>query len=133
MSKRKKPSMETKLASALLALGHIPYDDAKRMSATQIISLYQFDHGILHGVEVNNQFWNFTPRLIRPHREKSKKDAGIVAKVKRLEKAQLTLKVAALDRICAQERKRTGSIRSRPAWPKGRKISSRGFSNSART
>lgn len=87
MAKRKHISLKTKLASALLELGHIPYADAKEMGEANFLSLWTFDHGILHGVEVNNSFWNLTPRLIVPHREKSRKDAGVVAKVKRLEKA----------------------------------------------
>lgn len=84
--KRKKPSLETQLAATLLALGDVPYEDAKKMTAKQIISLYQFDHGILHGIDPINEFWNYTPRLIAPHRRKSAIDTGKVAKTKRIEK-----------------------------------------------
>jgi hypothetical protein len=81
-------SLTTKLASALLALGDIPYEDAKQLTAAQICSLYVWDHGVLHGIAPINEPWNLTPRLIAPHREKSKRDTGIVAKVRRLEAHQ---------------------------------------------
>lgn len=84
MTKRAHIPMETKLASALLALGEIPYDHAKLMTVDQIISLYHFDHNILHAIEVNNEFWNLTPLGIMAHRAKSKRDAGIIAKGKRI-------------------------------------------------
>ena len=84
MAKREHISLKTKLASALLMLGYVPYSDAKQMTADQVISLFHWDHNILHGIEVNNEFWNLTPKLIREHREKSKRDTAIVAKSKRL-------------------------------------------------
>jgi len=77
----------TKLASALLALGHVRYEDAKLMTQDQIISLYQFDHGILHAIDPINEFWNLTPMLVKDHREKSRRDTSIIAKVKRLRQA----------------------------------------------
>lgn len=85
MGPRKHISDRTKLASTLLALGDIPYDDAKQMTSAQIISLYHFDHGELHAFTGNDQFWNLTPRLILPHRAKSKIDTGIVAKARRID------------------------------------------------
>lgn len=123
MTARARINMETKLASALLALGHVPYDDAKKMSAAQLCSLYHFDHGILHGVEINNEFWNLTPRLISPHREKSRTDTGIVAKIKRLARAN----DAAVNRLLARDR---GEQKPRSKWA-GRKIESRGFQRRA--
>ncbi len=84
MSKREHISIKTKLASALLTLGHVDYSHAKGMTADQIISLYAWDHGILHAIEPIDSFWNLTPRLIAEHREKSKRDTAIVAKSKRL-------------------------------------------------
>jgi hypothetical protein len=111
-------SLKTKLASALLALGDIPYEHAKRMTADQIISLYHFDHGILHGIEQINEPWNLTPRLIRPHREKSKRDCGIVAKVKRISAAHEDFR----RRVLAIEKQ--PRIRS-SRFPQGRKLQSR--------
>jgi len=56
------------------------------MTADQIISLYHFDHGILHAIEPINEPWNLTPRLIAAHREKSRRDTSIVAKSRRIDK-----------------------------------------------
>lgn len=113
-------SLRTKLASALLALGHIPYDEAKLLSEDQVLSLYQWDHGILHSIEANDAFWNLTPRLIAEHRAKSRKDTTAVAKVKRLSRAT----AEAQSRLLA---KSAGNLVWAPKskWPKGRKIASR--------
>lgn len=78
-------SLETKCAAALLALGHIDYEHAKQMSARQILSLYQFDHGVLHSLGGTDEPWNLTPRLIAEHRTKSRTDTSRVAKVRRLD------------------------------------------------
>lgn len=88
MTKRAHINMETKLASALLSLGHIPYEHAKMMTAAQIISLYQFDHGILHVNNGPDEFWNLTPRLIAMHRDKTTTtDIPAAAKSRRIDKA----------------------------------------------
>ena len=86
MSKRKHISWKKKYASALLALGDIPYGHAREMTADQMISLYHVDHGILHETENENvdQWWNLTPRLISAHRLKTKADAKIIAKSRRI-------------------------------------------------
>lgn len=84
--RRKHLPLKTKLASALLALGDIPYDHAKEMTADQLISLYHFDHGMLHesGHPQRDMYWNITPRLIKAHRVKTRQDAAIVAKGRRI-------------------------------------------------
>jgi hypothetical protein len=85
VSERAHIPLKVKLASALLQLRDehgaplIPYEHAKAMSAEQIISLFQWDHGILHAIEPIDEPWNLTPRLIPPHREKSARDTTIVA------------------------------------------------------
>lgn len=90
--KRDHISMETKLASALFALGQIPYEHAKLMTADQIISLYHFDHGILHSQGGTDDFWNLTPLNIIDHRRKTAKiDVPQAAKSKRLMKARAAL------------------------------------------
>lgn len=83
---RKKIRDRTKLCSALLALGIIPYSDAKKMTEDQLLSLWHFDHNILHetGHPDRDKFWNLTPMLIQPHREKTKRDAKIIAKGRRI-------------------------------------------------
>lgn len=112
MPKRKTISLRTKLAATLLRLGDVPYEHAKLLHEDQIISLYHFDHGILHAVEVNDLFWNLTPRLIAPHKEKSKKDTSTVAKVKRLEKTWSEFTRAMTDGRKPQKRP------SKTRWPK---------------
>lgn len=84
MSDRAHINLKTKLASALLALGHIEYSHAKLMSAAQIISLFEFHHNILHSTEAINEFWNIEPMLLVEHRRRFPIDAAIAAKIKRL-------------------------------------------------
>lgn len=110
-------SDRTKLASVLLVLGQIDYEHAKAMGRENFLSLWQFDHGILHAIEVNDEFWNLTPRLISPHREKSRKDTSIVAKVKRISRAN----DAAVNRLLKRQ---GGEPAPRSRWP-SRKIQSR--------
>lgn len=90
------------------------------MTAEQIISLYQFDHGILHAIEPIDEPWNLTPRLIAPHREKSRKDTAIVAKVKRLDK------MVAWSRIVIGKPKRKRPP-SKYKWPKRKFKSSKAW------
>lgn len=89
--KRKAPNLTTKLASALLQIKGddgqplIDWEHAKLMSSTQIVSLFQFDHyPIRHEAGGPAEPWNLVPRLIMPHREKTKKDVGEVAKIRRV-------------------------------------------------
>lgn len=85
--KRQAVPLRVKLAAALLALGHIDYEESKRMSAAQIISRYDFDHWpILHALGGPDLPWNLRPLLKAAHREKSGKDTSAVAKVKRIRK-----------------------------------------------
>jgi hypothetical protein len=132
MTRRAHIPDKTKLASALLALGLIDYEHAKAMGRDNFLSLFQFDHGILHGVEVNNEFWNLTPRLILEHREKSGKDTGIVAKVKRISRANDASMTRLLAKLTGKDTPptRRSRIPARiSAWPpKGsRKMQSRSF------
>lgn len=112
--KRKRLSLKTQLASALRELFQIPYDDAKQMTADQIISLVQFDHGILHAVRPIDEHWNITPRLIQEHRRKSTKDTGTVAKVRRLTASQEEFRRRVLARECGEKRAPKQTIPSRP-------------------
>lgn len=124
MAGRKHINLKTKLAAALRELFEIPHADAKCMTETQIISLAQFDHNILHGIEKVDEHWNLTPRLIAPHREKSKKDAGIVAKARRIdEKWKPFMAALAAGQKPARER--------RSRFPQGRKLRSRPMRRSA--
>jgi len=90
MSKRKHISWKTKCAAAvldgMLERSRAWYDDAKKMTEDQFLSLFQFDHNILHESRHpdRDKFWNLTPKLIRAHREKTKRDAKIIAKGRRI-------------------------------------------------
>jgi hypothetical protein len=81
VTERKSPNLETKLASALLALGLVPYEDAKAMGRTNFLSLWNYDHNIRHIEDGTAEFWNLTPLLIPAHRIKTATiDAPAIAK-----------------------------------------------------
>lgn len=108
---RKHISLKTKLASALLALGHISHEDAKIMSADQIVSLYQFDHHpILHSIEPIDDPWNLTPRLIADHRKKSAEDTRSFYKSGRLsvQHEETRRRILAVKKRPKQKRSRWG-------------------------
>jgi hypothetical protein len=131
---RKRISDRTKLAAALLARGDVPYDHAKLMHEDQLISLYQFDHGILHETEHEDRdkFWNIAPLLIRTHRAKTKLDLRAIAKSRRLRKAheQFRKSFAMME---AFQREENEKIAAR-IFNEGitRKIRSRGFDKTRR-
>lgn len=85
---RKRIPDRTKLAAELLERGEIPYEHAKLMGETNFLSLYQLDHNIYHesGHPDRDEFWNLKHRLIAEHREKTKRDAKIIAKGRRIRK-----------------------------------------------
>jgi hypothetical protein len=118
-TRRKHLTLKTKLASAIRELFKIDYEHAKLMTEDQILSLAQYDHGILHGIEVVDEHWNYTPRMILPHREKSRRDTAIVAKAKRIDRKWEGFMAAV-----SEGRK---PPKHASAWPKGRKMQSRKF------
>jgi len=83
-------SRTVQLASALLALGDVPHDHAKLMTAAQIISLYQFDHYPVRKSDGGPyEPWNLVPRLIAAHRAKTATvDQPEMAKDRRIAQAQ---------------------------------------------
>lgn len=94
--KRSHVSLKTKLAAALLQMRRatpdgrweliIPHDQAKRMTADQIIALFHFDHHpIPHSHGGPDEPWNLDPVIVAEHREKTaKRDVPQIAKTKRL-------------------------------------------------
>lgn len=131
--KRKHISLKVKLASALLKMLKpddagvlrpvIPFDQAKSMTADQIISRFHFNHHpIPHACGGPDEPWNLDPEPSEHHREITAKiDIPRIAKEKRVIKRES----AHLD---AMERKLTGELPvQRSHWPKGRKLQSRGF------
>jgi hypothetical protein len=125
-------STETKLAAALLALGLVPYADAKAMGETNFLSLFAWDHNILHSHDGTDEFWNLTPLNIIDHRKKTAEiDIPRAAKAKRLAKARAALELflATGEKPPLPGRpKRKIQQRANPWPPKGsRKLQSRGF------
>lgn len=113
MTKRKRAyiPLPEKLAAALACL--LPQDQRDelrraKVPTTDVLALFQWDHIALHSFEApDRDAWhNLDPMLIGPHREKSRRDTAIAAKVKRLR----------------------GETKGRPKrpWPK-RKIAARPF------
>lgn len=86
MVARKHISHKTARAALIVQCGLVPYVDAKKMTEDQIISLFHLDHNILHetGHEDRDKFWNLTHTFIKAHREKTKQDAKIIAKGRRI-------------------------------------------------
>jgi hypothetical protein len=80
-----------RLAAALVQLLPQEQRDVLRdvkVSAAQVIAMFQFDHGVLHALDGSDAWFNLWPMLKPEHQEKSRRDTGIVAKVKRVSKAQ---------------------------------------------
>lgn len=108
MAKPKRPrkhlSLTTKLAAALLMIPQrdqngelvldgfgrpvpmIPFDEARLMTASQMVSLYEWDHSVLHSLGGPDHFAYLTPRLIMEHRAKSKRDRKVIQKINRAER-----------------------------------------------
>lgn len=89
--KRKHISLKTKLAATLACL--LPQSERDEMrrekvSADAVLRRFEFDHVVLHTHDGSDEWHNLTPMIRAEHREKSRKDAGIVAKMKRLCRAQ---------------------------------------------
>jgi hypothetical protein len=83
--KRRHVPALTETCAALFALGLIPYDDAKQMTARQFRSLFHFDHNVLHALGGTIHFTNLAPMLIKPHRRKSTNDRKLIEKTYRNE------------------------------------------------
>lgn len=126
MTKRAHISLKTKLAAALLTMMRpdddgnlvriISHEEAKRLTADQILARYHFDHYPIRKADGGEDVpWNLEPRPIAEHRKKTDEiDVPQIAKQKR---------------IRGETRNgRRAKIPSRPnAWAKGRKLQSRGF------
>jgi hypothetical protein len=118
-------SKDVKLAAALVELQRLRlqyvelnaeakefYEHSKVMTASQIVSLFHFDHyPIRHADGGPDEPWNLTPLFIRPHREKtSKVDQPGLAKDRRIER-----KWREFHRAVAKGRK---PPRRKSKWPK---------------
>ena len=94
MDRPKRPSMTKaelmeRLAAALAQLWGIPHEHQKLMTAEQVISLGQVDHGIHHAIGGKHVHHNYTWRQILDHREKTAKvDIPQIYKTDRISESQ---------------------------------------------
>jgi hypothetical protein len=89
MSRRAYIPYPERLAAALACqLPQAERDDLRqrKVPATEVIGLFEFDHIALHAFETpdRDEWHNLDPKLVALHREKSRHDTSIAAKVKRL-------------------------------------------------
>lgn len=130
MSTRSYISLKTKLAAALLTMMRpdesgalvriISHEEAKTLTADQIIARFHFDHYPIRKTDGGvDEPWNLEPRPIAEHDKKTREvDIPQIAKQKR---------IRGETRNVPRQK-----IPSRPnAWPRGRKIKSRGFQKPA--
>lgn len=122
-ARRKHISLTTKLAAALLTIVRpdeagnlvpvIDPEDAKTMTAKEVIAVFQFDHTELHALGGSDHHSNLYPRPCPEHRTKSRKDTSAVAKVKRLTRKQEEFRARLL-------RKTDPTVEAAPRsqWPK---------------
>lgn len=85
--KRGHVGLGQKLAAALACLLPAAQRDGlreRKVPAKQVIRLFTFDHLVLHAMDGSDLWWNLDPKLVAAHREKTKADVGIVAKVRRI-------------------------------------------------
>lgn len=84
---RKYILLREQLAAALAMLLPTQQRDelrAAKVPAKTVIALFSPDHGILHALGGSDRWFNIYPMLREPHKEKSRRDTAIVAKVRRI-------------------------------------------------
>jgi len=100
-----------------------------RLPAKAVLQLFQFDHVVLHAHDGSNKWHNLTPMQFAPHRQKSRQDTKIIAKVDRIiakqaqheERRQRVLKP---EKVTSKQIFAMAKRAFRNPWPK-RKIPSR--------
>ena len=118
-----------RLAAALACLLSQDVRDEMRrhkVPATAVLRLFEWDHIHLFSLGGSSDWWNLDPKMKAVHREKSRKDTGIAAKVKRIRERQSFLRGldAAIDLVDAHgQQLRIGTKR---------KIANRGFAPNMR-
>jgi len=88
-----------KLAATLACLLTQEHRDdlrGRKVPASEVLSLFHYDHLALHCFGGSDEWWNLNPILAQPHREKSKRDTAIAAKAVRIDKkwSEFTLAMA---------------------------------------
>lgn len=148
MSERRKKAhipLREKLAAALAHMlvevdgklqRAIPYEDARRMTADEVVSLFNFDHGIYEAIGGPTAHWNLTPRFIAEHRRKTAKiDRPAIAKSDRLSAAEQAFRAKLLRKTeiveeAPQPQRPRSRLKGRPfASGVRKKIPSRPFPN----
>lgn len=119
--KRAYVPLPEKLAATLACL--LPQEQrddlrSRKVPASEVLSLFHFDHIVLHAFEGSDLWWNLDPKLVAPHQEKSKRDTAIVAKAKRIDKKWTEFTSSVLSP--------KSTTKSSHRWPT-RKLQSRGF------
>lgn len=110
----------------------IPYEHARQMSSGEIYSLFEFDHGIHDAIGGPYKHWNLTARFIPEHRIKTRtKDIPQIAKTKRITKEQAAFRQRMLAKSGVADDVEKTETKPKSAWPKGRKLQSRGFPKKA--
>lgn len=117
--KRKAIRKDDYLAAALSLL--LSYEERTalrrtKVPASAVLRMFSPDHIELHALGGSDAWHNLHPTLRAPHKEKSKRDTSIVAKVKRIQARHAPQKAAG-------KRSPAPPAKTRPA----RKIASRGF------
>ena len=94
--RRRTANMTERLAAAYLALKLVPEPLASSGNAKEIVAYVEADHNILHclGGDTRPQNLNLLPQPL--HREKSRRDTSIAAKVKRIADAHAEFRRALL-------------------------------------
>lgn len=110
---RKAIRREDYLAAALACLLPQKRRDelrAAKVPAQEVIRLFSPDHVVLHAHDGSDAWWNLHPRLRPEHKEKSRRDTAIAAKIKRI--ASFMAVVEALDRqmACPKPRKAASKL-----------------------
>lgn len=125
---RKYINLRERLAAALSMLLPQELRDelrAAKVPAKQIIAMFHQDHGELYALGGADRWWNLTPLLVIVHKQKSRKDTSIVAKVRRLSKDQEEFQRRVLKREPGQKRERKSRLQSRGFEKGGRTLRSR--------
>ncbi len=112
------PLVEKLAATLVCLLSQEQRDDlrSRKPPAKQVVSLFEFDHVILHCHGGADKWHNLTPMEKAPHREKSKRDTSIAAKVVRVDDKW--------NKFVAAMAKGSKPPKPKSAWPK-RKFNTR--------
>lgn len=106
----------------------IPYADRKRMTADQVLSLFQWHHYPIRKVDNGpDVHWNLEPHFIRPHREiTAKVDVPQIRKGDRLRDSLAAFNARIAAKVDGEQVERP-----RSRFPQGRKLRSRPFQRQA--